>query len=118
MAGVPTPDETHATRVAEAALELVDALKAEVVFDAPILVGIDSGEVTAGVFGGERKDYRVWGEPMDLARLLGSQTRSGTVLVSPSAHRALRLGFIFGKADLQEIPGRGQMKTFPLKGSD
>ncbi len=117
VSGVPTPDGDHAHAAADAALALWDALDDEGEFDAPLRMALDSGEVTAGVFGSERKEYRIWGEPMDVARCLGSQARTSTILVSPNSHRMLEGAYRFGKGGVQEVPGRGSMKTWVLEGA-
>ena len=114
--GVPIPAEDHAHRVAAAALALRDGLRSDPSFDAPIRVGMDSGEVTGGVLGGERLGYRLWGDPVDLARSLGRQAETGQVMVSPSAYRLLKDGWAFAVLGVQEIPGRGQMRTYVLEG--
>lgn len=118
VGGVPTPDEDHAQAAADAALSIRDALAGLPEFGAPLRLALDSGEVTAGVFGGERKEFRVWGEPVDIARSLGSQARSSSILVSPNSHRLLDGMYRFGKGGVQEVPGRGSMKTWVLEGLD
>lgn len=114
--GVPVPMDDHAGRVAAAALSLKNSLLSDGDFDAPVRVGVDSGEVTGGVLGGERIGYRLWGDPVDLARSLGGQADDGQVLVSPGAYRLLRDRWAFASPGVQEIPGRGQMKTYILEG--
>jgi adenylate cyclase len=114
--GIPTPHKDHAHRIAEAALDLSDRLASDPGFDAPVRVGVDCGEVTCGVFGEDRMEYRMWGEPMDLAQVLGAQAASGAIVVSPNAHRLLRDDFAFATAGVQDVPGRGSMKTYLLEG--
>jgi adenylate cyclase len=115
--GVPTPHEDHALRIAEAALDLSERLASAATFDATsVRVGVDCGELTGGVFGEERMEYRLWGEPMDLARVLGAHAAAGAIVVSPNAHRLLRDDFTFATAGVQDVAGRGSMKTYLLEG--
>jgi adenylate cyclase len=114
--GIPTPSDDHAHRVAAAALDLSGRLASTAGFDAPVRVGVDCGEVTCGVFGEDRMEYRMWGEPMDLAQVLGAQAAAGAIVVSPSAHRLLRDDFAFATAGVQDVPGRGAMKMYLLEG--
>ncbi len=116
VGGVPTPSPDHVLAAAEAALELGAILAQAPEFDAPVRLGLDSGEVTGGVFGHERKTYRLWGEPMEVARLLGAQAATGTILVSPNAHRLLSGRYRFSKGSVHDLPGRGQMKIYSLEG--
>jgi adenylate cyclase len=115
-AGVPVPVADHTDRVAAAALELRSRLTADPAFDAPVRVGIDSGEVTGGVLGGERLGYHLWGETVDLARMLGESAAPGEVRVSPGAFRLLRDRWTCASLGVQETPGRGQMRTYRLEG--
>lgn len=115
-AGVPVPVTDHADRVAGAALALRDRLAGDAAFDAPVRVGIDAGEITAGVLGAERLGYRIWGDPVDLARILGESADPGEIRVSPGAFRLLRNHWSFGSLGVQETPRHGQMRTYRLEG--
>ncbi len=116
VAGVPTPDDDDIGAVADTALDLAEALGPDSGLDAPLRAGIDCGEVTAGVFGASRKEYRLWGDPVDLARGLGSGAAGDGIVVSPNAHRLLAEGYAFTSGGVRELPGRGQLKTWMLAG--
>jgi DNA-binding response OmpR family regulator/signal transduction histidine kinase len=114
--GIPDPHEDHAHRIADAALDLSDRLASKQGAGVAVRIGMDSGEVTCGVFGDTRMEYRMWGEPLDLAQVLGSEAPAGAIVVSPNAHRALRGDFSFATAGVREVAGRGSMKTYLLEG--
>jgi CheY-like chemotaxis protein/signal transduction histidine kinase len=114
--GIPTPTEDHADRIAAAALTIQAGLSSASGFDAPVRVGLGSGSVTGAVLGGEGMGYRLWGDAVDLARSLGESAHSGRIMVSPGAFRSLNGRWSFATPGVQEVPGRGQMKTYVLEG--
>ena len=77
---------------------------------------VRTGSESRGIRAGERLGYRLWGDPVDLARSLGRQAETGQVMVSPGAYRLLKDGWAFATLGVQEIPGRGQMRTYVLEG--
>ncbi len=94
--GAPQPDERHATRACRAAIDLaarIDELNKEC--DArwqrrlDVRMGLDSGEIVAGLFGGNRlANYSVAGPAVDFARRLCSASSSygARILIGPDAY--------------------------------
>ncbi|MCX6965480.1 MAG: adenylate/guanylate cyclase domain-containing protein [Verrucomicrobia bacterium] len=94
--GAPQPDERHATRACRAAIDLaarIDELNKEC--DArwqrrlDVRMGLDSGEIVAGLFGGNRlANYSVAGQAVDFARRLCSASSSygARILIGPDAY--------------------------------
>jgi adenylate cyclase len=94
--GAPLPDERHATRACRAAIDLaarIDDLNKEC--DAKwqrrldVRMGLDSGEIVAGVFGGGRLgSYSVAGPAVDFARRLcaASSSYGARILIGPDAY--------------------------------
>lgn len=94
--GAPLADERHATRACRAAIDLanrIDELNKEC--DArwqrrlDIRMGLDSGEIVAGVFGGKRLgSFSVAGPAVDFARRLcaASSSYGARILIGPDAY--------------------------------
>jgi adenylate cyclase len=94
--GAPLPDERHATRACRAAIDLatrIDDLNKEC--DSKwqrrldVRMGLDSGEIVAGVFGGGRLgSYSVAGPAVDFARRLcaASSSYGARILIGPDAY--------------------------------
>lgn len=94
--GAPIADERHAARACRAAIDLalrIDDLNKEC--DAKwqrrldVRMGLDSGEIVAGVFGGGRLgSYSVAGPAVDFARRLcaASSTYGARILIGPDAY--------------------------------
>lgn len=94
--GAPQPDERHATRACRAAIDLaarIDELNKEC--DSrwqrrlDVRMGLDSGEIVAGLFGGNRlANYSIAGSAVDFARRLCSASSSygARILIGPDAY--------------------------------
>jgi adenylate cyclase len=94
--GAPLADERHATRATRIAIDLatrIDELNKEC--DArwqrrlDIRMGLDSGQIVAGVFGGKRLgSYSVAGPAVDFARRLcaASSSYGARILIGPDAY--------------------------------
>ena len=78
--------------------------------------GLHTGAAVAGLIGGDRLHYDLWGDAVDTARAIAERAPAGTVLVSPTAHALLREACTFEVHGVSDIPGAGQMRTYLLKG--
>ena len=111
--GVPTAIESAPQKAVNTAIELRNSLyqfneerKLKIPLD--IHIGINTGTVLAGtVGGGEKKDYTVMGDTVNLASRLEDVSESGQILVGPETFRTTRDEF-----EWREI------KSVKLKGID
>jgi adenylate cyclase len=114
--GAPQTYPDHAERAVRAARGIVkrlDGLNAEFGREAKapveIGVGIDSGEVVAGLIGPDnRVEYGVVGEPVNLASRVESLTRELRATVLVSRRIADRLGpeFVRGRTSALQVKGK------------
>ena len=114
--GAPQSHEDHAERAVRAALGIVDRLAAlnarlreQGIEPLVIGVGIDSGEVVAGLIGPDnRVEFGVVGDPVNLANRVESLTKEMgvTVLVSKGIADRLSATFIRGRAATLPVKGR------------
>jgi adenylate cyclase len=122
--GAPFPADDHATRAAEAALDMRDAL-VELNRELPpsdrleFRVGMHAGRVVAGDIGSVRRsDYTVLGSTVNTAsRLESTVARPGQIVIS--AELAEALGDRYAVAELGEHPLRGMsqaVRCFELLG--
>lgn len=95
--GLPVPDDTHAIRVTQAALEIQKFLatwkeerrrSGEVYFEARI--GINSGPVVAGVVGAKKFAYDIWGDTVNIAARMESSGETGKVNISQSTYQLVK----------------------------
>ena len=93
VAGVPTKNRTHAIDCVLASLEivrLVSGLRNKSITEGrpywDIRIGINSGELVAGVVGNEKFSYDVWGDTVNTASRCESSGIPGRVNISSSTY--------------------------------
>jgi len=106
--GIPTPSDDHAIRVVQAALKLLEVVKAynhtrKSIENAPfeIRVGIHSGPVVAGVVGTKKFAYDIWGDTVNIASRMESNSEPGRINISEDHYKAI--------ADQFECEYRGEI---------
>lgn len=97
--GVPTPDEKHAEKACHAALTQLESLrvlskqvKEEMDVELKVRIGINSGEVSAGNMGSEKKfQYTVMGDAVNLASRLEpiNKDYGSTIIIGEVTHQYL-----------------------------
>jgi PAS domain S-box-containing protein len=118
--GVPDYQEDHARRVADVALDMKDELER---FNRAhgqafqIRMGIHSGELVAGVIGTKKYVYDVWGDTVNTASRMESHGVPGEIQVSEDTYRLLGDRYRFEERGLIEVKGKGEIKTYLLKGT-
>jgi len=118
-AGLPVPAADHATRAAHMALDMIDALAR---FNAvrrcnlKLRIGINSGEVVAGVIGKRKFIYDLWGAAVNLASRMESQGVAGRVQLTEATRAMLGESFVFEERGLIAAKGMGEFRTWFLVG--
>ncbi|RQS61523.1 response regulator [Burkholderia sp. Bp8963] len=120
-AGLPVPAEDHAMRAAHMALDMIDALAR---FNAlrhcklQLRIGINSGEVVAGVIGKRKFIYDLWGMAVNLASRMESQGVAGRVQVTEATRARLGDPFVFEERGMIAAKGLGEFRTWFVVGRD
>jgi adenylate cyclase len=119
VGGLPNHRDDHAHVVAEAALEMVDAL-AELNkkngTELEMRIGIHSGPVIAGVIGKIKFTYDLWGDTVNVASRMESSGLPGRIHLSEQTKATLDSHFDLEERGMVECKGLGQVKTFFLTG--
>ena len=116
-AGIPEAQADHADRIAALAPRMLDAVSA--IADATTLklqarVGIHSGPITAGVIGSHKFVYDVWGDTVNTASRMESQSLPGRIQISAATRAVLGDRFQLERRGIIEVKGKGMMETYFL----
>jgi adenylate cyclase len=115
--GIPLPRDDHAEAVAETALALGPELAqcaSETGLPLDVRIGIDSGEVVAGVIGRSKFIYDLWGDTVNTASRMESHAAPGTIQVTERAYERLRDGYAFRPRGTVDVKGKGPMPCYVL----
>ena len=107
--GLHDDTNTHATRMVQAALEIVhfventknDINKNALSFD--IRVGINSGPVVAGVVGTKKFAYDIWGDTVNVAARMETMSEPGRINISETTYELVK--------DRWDCTYRGEIKV-------
>lgn len=117
-AGVPVPRPDHAEAVAEMALDMQDEisrLREEKIVPMQIRIGIHCGMVVAGIIGSKKFAYDLWGDTVNTASRMESNSAAGRILVSDAACMRLQDKYVFEPHGAIQVKGKGEMMTHWLR---
>ena len=121
VGGLPNHRDDHAHVVAEAAIEMVDALadlNKKNGTELAMRIGIHSGPVVAGVIGKIKFTYDLWGDTVNVASRMESSGLPGRIHLSEQTKATLDSNFSLEERGMVECKGLGQVKTFFLNGKN
>jgi class 3 adenylate cyclase len=116
-AGIPEAQTDHAERIAALAprmLEAVAGVAAATALELQARIGVHTGPITAGVIGTHKFVYDVWGDTVNTASRMESQSLPGRIQVSAATRAALGDRFQLEPRGLIEVKGKGMMETYFL----
>ncbi len=118
-AGVPNPSPDHARRAALLALDMREAIATSPIGDGlglELRIGINSGPVVAGVIGSKRFLYDLWGDAVNTASRMESQSTPGEIQITRATYELLKDEFVCRRRGTIEVKGKGLMETWYLEG--
>jgi adenylate cyclase len=118
-AGLPIPVADHAIRVADMALDMLEAIdrfSEHSGHKLRVRIGIDTGAVVAGVIGTRKFLYDLWGDVVNTASRMESHGLPGRIQITDATRRRLAEAFVLEKRGAIEVKGKGEMHTWFLNG--
>lgn len=117
--GLTDDSQNQASRMAEFALSIQQACGH--VFAAldrrmDFRIGLDCGAVFSGSAGRKYKSFLLWGEAVDIARLMADSGVNGGIHVSESFYRRLPPDYLYKVRGSYYLPNIGEITTYLLTG--
>ncbi len=113
VAGLPERCEDHAERIAHMACAMIHRIH-ELFPDGEIQlrIGIQTGEVIAGVLGKNKYAYDLWEDTVNTASRMESHSLPGRIQVTEEVKKLLNGKFTFHQRKEMEVKGKGTMQVF------
>jgi adenylate cyclase len=121
VAGLISPQDDHATRAVNMALDVVLAIQhynLDHRTDFAVKIGIDSGDIVAGIIGKQKFSYDVWGNAVNRASRMEAMGKENMIHISSATYDAL-----INKESYNIIPqthvtlkGIGEVDTYLVEG--
>ncbi|WP_199336525.1 adenylate/guanylate cyclase domain-containing protein [Oscillatoria sp. FACHB-1407] len=120
VCGLSVPYLDHDRRAVDFALEMqliVRRFSHERGYQLNISIGINSGDIVAGIVGRNKFIYDVWGDTINIASALKTACPLGAILVSNDVHSRLQDLYEFEGVETMVENGKGPLKAWRLKGT-
>jgi len=120
--GLPFPIEDHAIKMVKAAFEILqfveDAKSGEtedaLSFD--MRIGINTGPVVAGVVGSKKFSYDIWGDTVNVASRMETNSETGKINISEHTFKLVKDEFNCEYRGEIAVKNRGKMKMYFVNG--
>ena len=121
VGGLPTPLENHAEAVAEAALAMHGkrwpGLPLRSAEQFKMRIGMNTGPVVAGIIGARKFAYDLWGDTVNTASRMETNSPVGGILVTAATYERLQHKYRFKRAKILKVKGKGRRGDVSVAGT-
>ena len=116
--GLPYPSEDHALKTLRAALEIVKFVKECKnkhdlnIAHFEVRIGVNSGPVVAGVVGSKKFAYDIWGDTVNIAARMESNSEPGKINISENTYALIKNDFTCQYRGKMEVKNKGKMSMY------
>ena len=120
--GLPFPGKDHPVQIVEAAFEIAEFVKESKKVDPDamtrfdIRIGINTGPVVAGVVGKKKFAYDIWGDTVNIASRMESNSEPGKINISDNTYQLVKDQFQCSFRGEIEAKNKGMMKMYFVEG--
>jgi adenylate cyclase len=115
IAGAPVERSDHAVALARAAIEMRDYIaNGHLPQSVQVRVGLNTGEVVAGIVGRRRFHYDVWSDAVNVAARMEATSEPGRIHITEEMFEAVRDVLPCTAREPIEVKGKGTMRTWYL----
>ena len=118
VCGLPVPNPDHSENIINAAIDIIAYLNgrnAKSKYKWEVRIGIDTGEVVGGIIGTKKYIFDIFGDPVNTASRLESNSQTMRIHVSERTHNLVKNKFKFEEQPPLEVKGKGIMKMYFIK---
>lgn len=117
-AGIPESRADHAQILARVALEIREYFTQQTFqgIKLSFRFGINSGPVVAGVIGNMKFAYDLWGDTVNTASRMESNTVGGQIQITKATYDLINTEFICESKGTLQVKGKGAMEVWQIQG--
>jgi len=120
--GIPEPDEGHVVKIIEVAFEFIRFLEEsksgmkENITPFDVRIGLNTGPVVAGVVGTKKFAYDIWGDTVNVASRMESNSEPGRINISEYTYELIKDKFDCEYRGEIKVKNHGTMKMYFVNG--
>lgn len=120
VGGIPVPNSVHPENALLAALEIRDFILYRLNHGEGLgfnlRIGIHTGPVVAGIVGVKKFQYDIWGDTVNIAARMESNSEAGRINISQKTYELVKDRFLCEEREEIEVKGKGKMKMYFVNG--